>query len=175
MNIFPELSLCPVLQANLAKHGFVQPTGVQSQAIPPALLNRDIVATAETGTGKTLAFLVPVLNSILNGPRKRGTTALVLSPTRELAIQINEAFTRLAAGTGIRSAVVVGGLKEGQQLRVIRGGAHVIIATPGRLSDFLNRKLVNLSQIGTLVLDEADRMLDMGFLPTIRAIAATLP
>src|SRR4051812_18317017 len=125
MNVFSDLSLCPALQTNLAKHNFVQPTAVQSQAIPPALEDRDVVATAQTGTGKTLAFLLPVLNSILNNRPKRGPSALVLSPTRELAIQINETFTKLAAGTGIRSAVVVGGLKEGQQLRDLRGGAQV--------------------------------------------------
>jgi ATP-dependent RNA helicase RhlE len=175
MNMFSELSLCPALQANLAKHGFAQPTPVQLRGIPPALAGRDIVATAQTGTGKTLAFLLPVLNAILNSPEKRGTSALVLSPTRELAIQIHEAFTKIAVGTGIRSAVVVGGLKEGQQLSAIRAGAQVIIATPGRLSDFLKRRIVDLSQVRTFVLDEADRMLDMGFLPTIRAITTKLP
>jgi ATP-dependent RNA helicase RhlE len=175
MNLFSELSLCPVLQCNVAKHGYIQPTPVQAGAIPPAIAGRDIVATAQTGTGKTLAFLLPILNAILTNAQQRGCVALVLSPTRELAIQINEAFVKLAAGTAIRSAVAVGGLSEGQQLRAIRGGAQVIIATPGRLSDFLERKIVSLSQVRTFVLDEADRMLDMGFLPTIRTITKALP
>jgi ATP-dependent RNA helicase RhlE len=175
MNSFSELLLCPALQGNLVKHGFIRPTAVQSEAIPPALAGRDVIATAQTGTGKTLAFLLPLLNSILTSRDNRGIVALVLSPTRELAIQIHEAFAKLAAGTGIRSAVVVGGLSESQQIRAIRGGAPVIIATPGRLSDFLDRKIVNLSQVRTFVLDEADRMLDMGFLPTIRAITKALP
>ena len=175
MNLFSELSLCPALQANLAKRGFSKPTAVQAEAIPAALEGRDVVATAQTGTGKTLAFLLPILNSISNRGVKRGACALVLSPTRELAIQINDAFTALAAGTGVRSALVVGGLKEGQQLQAIRNGAQVIIATPGRLTDFLDRKAVNLSQVTTFVLDEADRMLDMGFLPAIRSIANALP
>lgn len=175
MNDFSELFLCPALQANLVKHGLLQPTAVQSQGIPPAMAGRDVVATAQTGTGKTLAFLLPLLNSILKTGEKRGASALVLSPTREVAIQINETFAKLAAGTGVRAAVAVGGLKEGQQLRSVRDGAQVIIATPGRLIDFLDRKLVNLSQIRMLVLDEADRMLDMGFLPAIRTITKALP
>ncbi|MDX2150064.1 MAG: DEAD/DEAH box helicase [Bryobacteraceae bacterium] len=167
MNQFSDLSLSPALQANLNKHGFRQPTPVQAQAIPPALEGRDLVATAQTGTGKTLAFLLPIL--------ARRSPAVILSPTRELALQIEETFAKLAHGTGLRSAVVVGGMSEGRQIAALRGGAHVIIATPGRLSDFLDRKLVNLSRIKTFVLDEADRMLDMGFLPTIRAIARALP
>ena len=174
MNHFTELSLRPVLQSNLSKHGFAQPTAVQANAIPPALAGRDVVATAQTGTGKTLAFVLPMLENLLSDSRK-GVQALVLSPTRELAIQIEETFTKLAAGTGIRAAIVVGGLSESTQLRAIRAGAQVLIGTPGRLSDFLNRRLVNLSGIRVFVLDEADRMLDMGFLPTIKLIAKELP
>ncbi len=175
MNNFSELSLCSILRSNLLKHGFVQPTAVQAQAIPPALAGRDVVATAQTGTGKTLAFVLPLLESLVNNRDQRGAQALVLSPTRELAIQIEETFTKVAAGTGIRAAVVVGGLSESQQLRVIRAGAQVLIATPGRLGDFLKRSLVNLSGVRILVLDEADRMLDMGFLPTLRVILKALP
>jgi ATP-dependent RNA helicase RhlE len=175
MTNFTELSLCPVLKGNLARHGFVTPTPVQAQAIPPALAGDDIVATAQTGTGKTLAFVLPILESLLTQHPVAGVSALVLSPTRELAIQIHETFVKLAAGTGIRAAVVVGGLNEQRQLLAIRQGAQVIIATPGRLSDFLNRKLVKLGGARILVLDEADRMLDMGFLPTIQMIMGTLP
>ena len=174
MNDFLQLNLCSALQSNLAKHGFVIPTPVQSRAIPPALAGHDIVATAQTGTGKTLGFALPLLQSLAG---KTGTTdkVLVLSPTRELAIQTNDTFAQLAVGTGIQTTVVVGGLDEGRQLRSIRRGAQVIIATPGRLCDFLQRKLVDLSGVRIIVLDEADRMLDMGFLPSIRAIMKELP
>ncbi len=179
MNTFSELPLSISLQGNLAQQGFVQPTPVQAQAIPEQLLGHDVVITAQTGTGKTLAFLLPLLEKLI----KRGATlgnqpgvsALILSPTRELAIQISVAFANLATGTGIRSAVVVGGLNEQSQLQTIRKGAQVVIATPGRLNDFLERKLVKLGSAHTVVLDEADRMLDMGFLPTIKRILATLP
>ena len=174
MKTFSELSLLPVLKTNLARNGFVTPTAVQSEAIAPALDGRDVVATAQTGTGKTLAFVLPMLDSLLRLPTA-GISALVLSPTRELAIQIHEAFTKLAAGTGISAAVVVGGLSENTQLTTIRRGARVLIATPGRLSDFLKRKLVKLGDTRILVLDEADRMLDMGFLPTIQSIMSMLP
>ncbi len=175
MKTFSELSLSPVLQRNLAKHGFVEPLPVQSEAIPPALNGQDVVATAQTGTGKTLAFVLPVLEALSKQTAASGPRALILSPTRELAIQIEETLRKLAEGTGIRAAVVVGGLNEQRQLLALKKGAQVIVATPGRLSDFLERKLVKLSAIEILVLDEADRMLDMGFLPTIKAIMATMP
>jgi ATP-dependent RNA helicase RhlE len=174
MNTFSEISLSPVLQANLARHNFVQPTAVQTKTISPALAGHDIVATAQTGTGKTLAFVLPLLESLIKNPAA-GVTAVILSPTRELAIQTEETFAKMAANTGLRAAVVVGGLSESVQLRAVRKGAHVIIATPGRLCDFLNRKLVNLSGVRVLVLDEADRMLDMGFLPAIQTITKTIP
>src|SRR6266478_1384299 len=170
MKTFTEFPLTPVLQANLARNGFVNPTPVQSEAIQPALDGRDVVGTAQTGTGKTLAFVVPLLESLIRQPGTTGIGAVILSPTRELAIQIHETFAKLAAGTNIRAAVVVGGLSEGSQLQSIRKGAQVLIATPGRLYDFLGRQLVNLASVSILVLDEADRMLDMGFLPTIKKI-----
>src|SRR5882724_9502065 len=175
MKTFSELSLSPVLQNNLAKHGFVEPLPLQSEAIPPALNGQDVVATAQTGTGKTLAFVLPVLEALSKQTGNAVPRALILSPTRELAIQIEETLRKLAEGTGIRAAVVVGGLNEQRQLLALKKGAQVIVATPGRLSDFLERKLVKLSAIEILVLDEADRMLDMGFLPTIKAIMATMP
>ena len=176
MTNFSELSLSKTLKGNLARNNFVQLTPVQAEAIPPALTGRDVVATAQTGTGKTLAFLLPVVESLLNQPRTTtGIGALILSPTRELAIQIQEVFIKLAEGTGLKSAIVVGGLNERSQLQSIQKGARVVIATPGRLSDFLNRKLVKLGAVKHLVLDEADRMLDMGFLPVIKLILSTLP
>jgi ATP-dependent RNA helicase RhlE len=175
MKSFTELSLSAPLKSNLHKHGFNEPTPVQALAIEPALAGRDVVATAQTGTGKTLAFVLPLIQLLTNPPTRSGISAIVLSPTRELAIQIHEVFAKLAMGTGIRAAVVVGGLNENTQLQNIRKGARVLIATPGRLCDFLSRELVNLGGVKILVLDEADRMLDMGFLPTIRRIMAATP
>jgi ATP-dependent RNA helicase RhlE len=175
MKTFTELSLSPILKSNLLKHSFVEPTPVQSQAIPPALAGHDVVATAQTGTGKTLAFVLPMLESLLKNRPGASVSAVVLSPTRELALQIGEAFALMAAGTGIRAAVVVGGMSEHQQLLAIRRGAQVLVATPGRLCDFLERKLVNLGAVRILVLDEADRMLDMGFLPAIKRIIGAIP
>jgi ATP-dependent RNA helicase RhlE len=170
MNNFTDLISSPVLRANLARQAFKEPTPVQAQAIPPALAGKDLVATAQTGTGKTLAFALPIIERLAGKPSSNKAQALILSPTRELAIQIEEAFARVSAGTGIRSAVVVGGMSESKQLQAIRRGAHVLIATPGRLCDFLDRKLVALDSVSIVVLDEADRMLDMGFLPAVESI-----
>src|SRR5579859_527086 len=179
MKSFSDFPLSAQLQSNLSKHGFVQPTPIQELAIEPALAGRDLVATAQTGTGKTLAFVLPILQHISTGASQPGVQAgikaIVLSPTRELAIQIHETFAKMAAGTGVRAAVAVGGLSERVQLQAIRKGAQVLIATPGRLYDFLGRRLVNLGFVRTLVLDEADRMLDMGFLPTVTKIIAATP
>jgi ATP-dependent RNA helicase RhlE len=175
MKSFSELSLSAQLQSNLAKHGFTELTPVQAKAIEPALAGQDLVATAQTGTGKTLAFVLPLIQLLGKQPLGPGVHGLVLSPTRELAIQIHDAFAQMAAGTGIRSAVVVGGLNEKTQLQAIKKGAQVVIATPGRLCDFLSRQLINLATVRMLVLDEADRMLDMGFLPTIKRIMSATP
>jgi len=175
MKSFSEFSLSVPLKSNLVRHGFTEPTPVQALAIGPALAGRDVVATAQTGTGKTLAFVLPIIHLIAKQPPHSGVRALILSPTRELAIQIEETFAKMATATGIRAAVIVGGLGEGPQLQSIRKGAQVLIATPGRLYDFLSRQLVNLSGVRILVLDEADRMLDMGFLPTIKKIMAAIP
>jgi ATP-dependent RNA helicase RhlE len=175
MNTFSDLPLSPLLQSNLAHHGFVEPTPVQALAIPEQLAGHDLVITAQTGTGKTLAFLLPLLERLANQGNLPGVSALILSPTRELAIQTSQSLAKISTGTGIRAAVVVGGLNEQTQLQSIRKGAQVLIATPGRLSDFIDRRLVKLGSAHTLILDEADRMLDMGFLPTIKKILATLP
>ena len=175
MKNFSELSLSARLKGNLQKHGFAVPTPVQAQAIPPALDGQDLVATAQTGSGKTLAFVLPLIQ-LLERNSAAGIRGLILTPTRELAIQIEETFARMAAGSAIRAAVVVGGVSERTQLNAIRKGAQVLIATPGRLYDFLSRNLVNLAGVRMLVLDEADRMLDMGFLPTVdRILAAAGP
>jgi ATP-dependent RNA helicase RhlE len=169
MNNFSDLVTSTVLRNNLAKQNFREATPVQAQAIPPAILGRDLVATAQTGTGKTLAFGLPILE-LLSGKPSAKPLALILSPTRELAIQIEEAMSRVGVGTGVRSAVVVGGMSEAKQLQAIRRGVQVLIATPGRLCDFLDRKLVSLESVKIVVLDEADRMLDMGFLPAVESI-----
>jgi ATP-dependent RNA helicase RhlE len=175
MNHFTELSLCSALQTNLAKNQFFIPTPVQAQAIPPLLEGRDVVATAQTGTGKTLAFAIPVIEALAAVPRGKVIKVLILSPTRELAIQIDAAFRQLVEGMRIRTAVVVGGLSEADQLRDIKAGAEVVIATPGRLCDYLDRRIIDLSRAATVVLDEADRMLDMGFLPSLEDILRKLP
>jgi len=172
LKLFSELNLSPVLQQQLANANFVTPTPVQAGAIPPALEGRDVLATAQTGTGKTLSFLIPLIERMPKGAK--GASALVLLPTRELAMQVLEAYRQLTGSRGT-AALVCGGLNEGPQLDAIRRGARLIVATPGRLEDYLDRKLVSLSGIGILVLDEVDRMLDMGFKPAIRRIAASLP
>lgn len=182
MNQFSELKLSPSIHHNLARNQFNEPTPVQAQAIPAALSGADVVATAQTGTGKTLAFLLPIAEKLLGAAaaNKGGIIpsrieALILSPTRELAIQIHTAFGELALGTGLRSAVIVGGMSEQTQISALKRGVHIAIATPGRLEDFLDRGLIDLRSVNTLVLDEADRMLDMGFLPAIEKILAGLP
>jgi ATP-dependent RNA helicase RhlE len=174
MQNFSELPISQYLKERLLAARFSVPTPVQAAAIPPALEGKDVLATAQTGTGKTLAFLIPVMERLLK-QNKPGVAALVLVPTRELAMQVLEQYNALRGKQLTPAALVVGGLAEQQQLRAIRNGANVIVATPGRLEDYLDRKLVHFSNLQVLVLDEADRMLDMGFLPAIRRIAGVLP
>lgn len=174
MTKFVELPLCPELQARLAAGQFINSTPIQSTAIPAALEGKDLVATAQTGTGKTLAFLIPMIE-LLGKNKARGITGLVLVPTRELAIQVHAQFEQLRGRTLSPAALVIGGLAEKKQLQAIRRGAQVIVATPGRLEDYLRRGLVDLKSTTLVVLDEADRMLDMGFLPAIRRIFSVLP
>lgn len=170
MTTFSDLIALPVLRRNLASARFVEPTPIQAQAIPAALTGQDVVATAQTGTGKTLAFSLPIIEILSRSALTKKPVALVLTPTRELAIQIHQAFSAMANGTGIRAAVVVGGMSEQKQLQAMKHGVQVLIATPGRLMDFLNRKLVSIDTVKIAVLDEADRMLDMGFLPDVERI-----
>src|SRR5580698_9303787 len=170
MTTFSDLVASPVLRKNLASAKFVEPTPIQAQAIPPALLGLDVVATAQTGTGKTLAFSLPIIEILGRATLSNKPQVLVLTPTRELAIQIYEAFTAVAINTGIRAAVVVGGMSEQKQLQAMKRGVQVVIATPGRLCDFLKRRLVVLDNVKIAVLDEADRMLDMGFIPDVERI-----
>jgi len=162
------------MKERLAHARFSTPTPVQAAAIPQALEGKDVLATAQTGTGKTLAFLIPVIEQLLKS-KTPGIAALVLVPTRELAMQVVAVFNTLRGTQLVPAALVVGGLSEGAQLQAIRKGARVVVATPGRLEDYLDRKLFNFNSLRILVLDEADRMLDMGFLPAIKRIAAILP
>lgn len=174
MTDFTQMPLSAGLQQRLAAADFVTATPVQEACIPHALKGSDILATAQTGTGKTLAFLIPTIESLLRSS-SRNVEALVLVPTRELAMQVHEQFEALRGKSVPAAALVIGGLPEKQQIKTLRSGARLVVATPGRLEDFLGRKLVDLRQVKTLVLDEADRMLDMGFLPSIRRILGVLP
>jgi ATP-dependent RNA helicase RhlE len=174
MQTFSELQVSTYLKDRLAANEFSVPTPVQAAATPLALAGKDVLATAQTGTGKTLAFLIPVIEHLLR-EKTPGIAALVLVPTRELAMQVVEQYNDLRGKQLSPAALVVGGLAEGKQLDSLRQGARLVVATPGRLEDFLDRRLVNFRVLRMLVLDEADRMLDMGFLPAIRRIASVLP
>jgi ATP-dependent RNA helicase RhlE len=171
---FSELPISPYLQGRLAAAQFSTPTEVQGAAIPHAVMGKDILATAQTGTGKTLAFLVPIMEKLLKELGK-GIQAIVLVPTRELAMQINRQYEQLRGKKLPAAAVLIGGISERAQLETLRRGARLMIATPGRFEDLLDRKLFAVGGVNTLVLDEADRMLDMGFIPAIRRIVARLP
>ena len=172
---FSQFTLSAALLARLDSNKFVTPTPVQAGAIPPALEGRDVLATAQTGTGKTLSFLIPIIEKLEKSEPRKGATALILLPTRELAMQVETAFRAIRTQTAHNSVLVVGGLAEGAQISALRRHPRLIVATPGRLEDFLKRKLVQLDQVEILVLDEVDRMLDMGFQPAIARIAAALP
>ncbi|MBU6281139.1 DEAD/DEAH box helicase, partial [bacterium] len=172
--MFASLGLHGDLERALVALGFEKPTPVQERSIPPAMEGRDVVACAQTGTGKTAAFLLPTLHRMLGKPG-RGTRVLVLTPTRELAAQVNDHMRELASHTRLRGAAIYGGVAMGPQREALRRGVDVLVATPGRLLDHLQYPYANLDGIETLVLDEADRMLDMGFLPAIKQILAVLP
>jgi len=168
---FRSFTLDERLQRAVDAAGYVETTPIQEQALPVALEGRDIIGTAQTGTGKTAAFVLPILQSLLQNPGKRGTTrALIVTPTRELAEQIHEAIKLLAKFTKIKSATVYGGVGYPTQERALRQGTEIIVACPGRLLDHVERGNAKLRDVEVLVLDEADRMLDMGFLPPVRRI-----
>jgi ATP-dependent RNA helicase RhlE len=171
---FSDFGLRPELERAVADLGFTQPTAIQRDAIPPGLQGRDLLACAVTGSGKTAAFLLPILQRLAERPRG-STRALVLSPTRELAAQTVEHLTALARHTRLRGAAVFGGVAHAPQERAFRQGVDVLVATPGRLLDHFQQPYARLPEIEVLVLDEADRMLDMGFLPDIRRVLAHLP
>src|ERR1019366_5352183 len=171
---FKALGLHPHLVQATREMGYTEPTPIQAEAIPPALLGRDLIATAQTGTGKTAAFLLPILHKLLNLPR--GTTqALIVTPTRELAQQIDDVCVGLGYHTPVRVGLILGGASMGPQEKILRAGVEILVATPGRLLDHMRHSQARFDQIHTLVLDEADRMLDMGFLPDLKKIIARLP
>jgi ATP-dependent RNA helicase RhlE len=166
---FSALALSPEVLRAVRERGHHRPTAIQSGAIPVALSGRDLVATAETGSGKTAAFLLPMLNRLHNH-RAGGISALVLAPTRELASQICNEFRLFSGNTRLRAALIVGGESMSRQMRELQGGVQLVVACPGRLIDHLEHRTVKLDRIEFLVIDEADRMLDMGFLPQLRRI-----
>jgi ATP-dependent RNA helicase RhlE len=174
MASFTELRLSSGLQQRLATANFTTLTPIQESAIPPALEGKDVIGTAQTGTGKTLAFLIPLMEMLQEEP-SRTANALILLPTRELAMQVHEQYEQLRGKNMRKAALIIGGVSEKSQIRDLGAGQRAIIATPGRLQDFIDRGLADLRGVKMLVLDEADRMLDMGFLPAIRRIVAILP
>jgi len=176
-NSFSELGLSAALTKSLEKAGFTVPTPIQAKAIPPQLTGRDILGIAQTGSGKTAAFLLPILAGIaqLEGrPAPRTTRALILAPTRELAVQIEEVARALAGGMRLSTVLVLGGMSRHAQVQKLQSGVDFVIATPGRLKDLLDDKKLKLDATRWLVLDEADRMLDMGFIKPVREIAAQM-
>ena len=178
MTQFIDLGLNkPILKA-LAAEGYEKPTPIQAQSIPAVMAGRDLLGIAQTGTGKTAAFALPILHRLAENRKaapRRGCRVLVLSPTRELATQIAESFRTYGANLGMTVAVVFGGAKYGPQIRALAAGVDVLVATPGRLIDHLGEKMCQLGETEILVLDEADQMLDLGFLQPIRRIVSHLP
>ena len=178
MTDFNDLCLAKPLLKALAEKGYTQPTPIQVQAIPPVLAGRDLLGIAQTGTGKTAAFALPILHRLAADRRpapRRGCRVLVLTPTRELASQIAESFRVYGRHMGFTVAVVFGGVKYGAQVRALAAGVDVLVATPGRLIDHMQDRTVRLDQTEVLVLDEADHMLDLGFIIPIRRIVSSIP
>jgi ATP-dependent RNA helicase RhlE len=171
---FSQFSLDPRLEAGIKDMGFTEPTPIQQQAIPHVLTNADLLGLAQTGTGKTAAFLLPILQRLTQGPLRQVRT-LIVAPTRELAEQIHQTAVELGKYTKIRSTTVYGGVGKKSQVDALRRGAEIVVACPGRLLDLAGDKLIDLSKVEVLVLDEADRMCDMGFMPDIRRILKLLP
>jgi ATP-dependent RNA helicase RhlE len=171
---FTQFKLDPRLMTGVKRAGYDSATPIQEAAIPAALAGHDLIGTAQTGTGKTAAFVLPILNKLLDGPRN-ASRALIVTPTRELAGQIHDVIRVLATGTKLRSATIYGGVGAGPQIKAVREGAEILVACPGRLLDLMNQNQVRLDRIEVLVLDEADRMFDMGFLPDIKRIIKAVP
>ena len=178
MKTFKELTLIEPLQRALAAENYKTPTPIQAQTIPAGLAGRDILGCAQTGTGKTAAFALPILNRLGQQNRKAKANrpfALILAPTRELAIQIGQSFQTYGKHLNVRHALVYGGVNQSSQVRAMNRGSHILVATPGRLIDLMNQGFIKLDQLEVFVLDEADRMLDMGFLPDLKRIIRELP
>jgi len=171
---FKSFNLHPRIESGIESIGYSTPTPIQAQSIPPILQNRDVMGLAQTGTGKTAAFVLPILHRLMDGPRKR-IRALIIAPTRELAEQTHESICQLGCQTKLKSITIYGGTSKTIQIRNLRKGAEIVVACPGRLIDLMDQRVVDLSALEVLVLDEADRMFDMGFLPDIRTIIKRLP
>jgi ATP-dependent RNA helicase RhlE len=171
---FNEFNFHPQVISGITAAGFLTPTPIQARTIQPALEHKDLMGLAQTGTGKTAAFVLPILQRLIKGPRGH-VRALVISPTRELAEQTHQTFRTLGRKTGLRCATVYGGVSMVPQIKKLRKGTDIVIACPGRLLDCINRRVINLSRMEVLVLDEADRMLDMGFLPDIKTVIKHIP
>jgi ATP-dependent RNA helicase RhlE len=170
---FDTLGLRPEVLDAVREAGYTHPTPIQQEAIPLALRGRDLIGLAQTGTGKTAAFTLPIIDRLLDGPRR--TRVLILTPTRELAAQVEESFIKYSRGSGLAVVAVYGGVGLEPQEKALRKGVDVVVATPGRLLDHLERKNVSFEHLEVLVLDEADRMLDMGFAPQINKVVAQIP
>jgi len=171
---FEQFGFHPAIDAGIRGSGYVVPTPIQAQSIPPVLTGRDVMGLAQTGTGKTAAFVLPILQRLMTGERRR-PRALVLAPTRELAAQIEESVRTLGRQTPLRSTAVFGGVSVNRQIEALRRGVEIVVACPGRLLDHIAQKTIDLSRLEVLVLDEADQMFDMGFFPDIRRILGHLP
>jgi ATP-dependent RNA helicase RhlE len=171
---FSNFDLHPHIAAGVKAIGYLRPTPIQEQAIPPVLKGRDVMGLAQTGTGKTAAFALPILDRLLRGPRGH-VRALIIAPTRELAEQIHQAIVGMGKLTRLRSVTIYGGVGVSPQVRSLRNGVEIVVACPGRLLDHINQRTIDLSHVEMLVLDEADRMFDMGFLPDVRKIIKHLP
>ena len=172
---FGRFDFNPALERNLRSAGYDEPRPIQLETIPAVLEGRDVLGLAQTGTGKTAAFALPILNNLLESRRRPGPRVLVVAPTRELVIQIDSEFRKLANSTPIRTVVIYGGISERPQIQKLRRNPEIIVACPGRLLDLVGKGEVHLERVDTLVLDEADHMFDMGFLPDIRRIISELP
>jgi ATP-dependent RNA helicase RhlE len=178
LKTFAELDLPQPIQRALAEENYLTPTPIQAQTIPAAIEGRDVLGCAQTGTGKTAAFALPILEYLYDQdrkPKRHFPNALILAPTRELAIQIGDSFKTYGRHTGLKQTLVYGGVGQGNQVKAMEKGVHILIATPGRLLDLMNQGVIKLSHLEIFVLDEADRMMDMGFLPDLKRIISQLP